>query len=347
MSALRKVIIANASPSVTVEVRRGEESHKVSINKRASSNRISSRSSTYADNKLQSSDRRRESINVDETEVPISPSHHTTSRETVKSMVKLRQSPSQPVSERSCRPAISPPPIPPKSEEMSQNGGGLHMQTHEQLAGGLQKGLTRHSGAWEGGAAGAPFTPPHSGSSRGSKWGMSQPGGWATDAPSIGTNGTSPTLSSSSTRCAPAGGEGEGAWESLLGTPAGKRESSGGSGSIEELERGLIASVNELAAQRETANALLLELLALKKKISATARSHLPPLPLTLSLARSSHSPCTPVFCVCVCVLTHHHIAVVPYGLPCFDHSPSPPITPSCREQEHISAQRVGDGGVG
>ena len=272
MSALRKVIIANAAPSVTFEVRRGEESHKVSISKRASSDRRSN-----VDVKMPNSARRREPINLDETEVPMSSSQHATTRETVKSMVRLRQSSGGKVIKRDGelvsegRPSVSPPPpIPPKSEEMSQNGGGLHMQTHEQLAGALQKGLARHSGAWEG-AAGAPLTPPHSGSSRGSKY---VPGGWATDAPSSGTNGTSPTLSSSSTRYAPAGGEGDGAWESLPGTPAGRRESSGGS--IEELERGLVSSVNELAAQREIADALLLELSALKKKISVTARLHSP-----------------------------------------------------------------------
>jgi hypothetical protein len=42
--------------------------------------------------------------------------------------------------------------------------------------------------------------------------------------------------------------------------------------SIEELERGLKASVDDLTAQCESADALVLELSALKKRISSTAR---------------------------------------------------------------------------
>lgn len=265
MSALRRVIIANPAPSVTVQVRRGAESHRVSISKRtrvgvgeqfaAGERRAPLKWSAPTDapkelTSTPSSSRSRESNWYDETEVL---SLHSSTREAAKSSSMLARRRSSSASLGS-GPSISPPPLPPKSEELA-NGGSVHMQNQEQhITSALENGpdnqrppsLSRYVASGEGGAAGA--WQPNSGSNRG-RCGK----GSASASPSS-------TRSSNTTMASPTG-DGEGAW----------RDSVSGCG-IEELERGLKELLDDLAAQCENADTVVIELSVLKKKMSATAR---------------------------------------------------------------------------
>ena len=267
ISALRRVIIANPAPSVTVEVRRGAQSHRVSISMRArvgvgeqfaaGERRAPLKWSapTDAPKELTStplSSRSRESNWYDETEVL---SFHSSTREAAKSSSMLMRRRSSSASLGS-GPSISPPPLPPKSEELA-NGGSVHMQNQDHhITSALENGeghanrrapsLSRSVASGEGGAAGA--WQPNSGSSR-SRCGK----GSASASPSS-------TRSSNTTMASPTG-DGEGAW----------RDNAGGCG-IEELERGLKELLDDLTAQCENADTVVIELSVLKKKMSATAR---------------------------------------------------------------------------
>jgi hypothetical protein len=273
LSALRRVIIANPAPSVTVEVRRGAQSHTVSINKRGAceQRRAHRRWSLPTDphkeqTSTPSSGGSRSSNRFDETEAPSSVQSST--REAIKSVTSMRRQSSS--ASLGSGPSISPPPLPPSSEELA-NGGSVHMQNQEQhIASALENSeslgnrrplslSSRYCASGEVGAAGAPM-PKTSGELPNScpsisRGGRGSAGPWAGQSESPST-----TLSSSTTMASPMG-DSEWAW----------RESVSGC-SIEELERGLKASVDDLTAQCESADALVLELSALKKRISSTAR---------------------------------------------------------------------------
>ena len=304
VSVLRKVVLANESSSVTLEVRRGERSHRVSLNKMHGKSDLSvqsdlDRTRTTTMKIIDAAQSRVSSIEIDEKE--FSRPSHTITREPPRSMNSSRVSAAPTRFSLSATPRYSFPDDPfeahftPKSE----TGKSIHM-------------IRRHSMSSSKPSIASPKIPPppafpQSGEaalgagSMNMLNGLSKNGQSTTkckngkglgerlvrllkskgggqlvgllESPHVGTNGASPTQSlSSTTNSTPPtrspGSAREIDWDQLL-EGVGR---SNGSASITELELELVDSVNELLVQREMADSLLPDLSALKKRISATAR---------------------------------------------------------------------------
>lgn len=286
VSALRKVILANPAPSVTVEVKRGDASHKVFVLRK----RVLKKKKSLVGEVLEPActperPGGQEAADVGtKIDTPISGTRHSHRPSALQG------------------PPISAPPPPPRSHELS-NEGSLHMQ--------MERGYTHRSMQHDAGTLppGFPSTPHSCSSANKCEKGQ----GWLSESPSIGTTG-SPTASSSTHRHSSVDDV-----ESAVELQPGRRD-------IQESE--LACSVNDLSAQREVADALLIRVVAFKKKMSATARffffpttcgdldfwlSHVFALSDHGQLPRASSFVLTVVFCArCHCWNAHLHHSLLP-----------------------------------
>jgi hypothetical protein len=240
MTALRKVILANPAPSITIEVRREDASHKVFVLRK----RVSRKKQSAAGDKSK----------------PASASKHLGSHdavdlletESLAARQDKRHSEGSGRRHRTSGPQTFAPPPLPQSHELSSRGS-WRMQ--------FETGPKNRSPTLAPLSSLVPPATPNSGSSASR---CEKGPGWLSESPSIGTAG-SPSATSSTHRHSSAG-EGDGAWESQ------SQRRDGACGDIDELEKGLACSVKELTKTRDGAEALLLRVAAFKKKMSATAR---------------------------------------------------------------------------
>jgi hypothetical protein len=300
VSVLRKVVLANESSSVTLEVRRGERSHRVSLNKMHGKSDVSVRSERTTTMKIiDAAQSRVSSIEIDETEssrpshtitrdpprsmnssrvsaaptrfsFPATPrysfpddpfeAHFTPKSETGKSIHMIRRHSMSSSKPSIASPKIPPPPAFPQSGEAALGAGSMNMLN------GLSKNGQSTTKCKSGKGPGERLVRLLKSKGGGHLVGL-------LEAPHVETNGASPTQSlSSTTNSTPPtrspGSAREIDWDQLL---EGEGRSNGSAG-ITELELELVESVNELLVQHEMADSLLPELSALKKRISATAR---------------------------------------------------------------------------
>ena len=190
MTALRRVILANPAPTITVEVKREDASHRVFVLRK----RVSRKKQSAAGDKPRATSASKHLGSFDAVDLPETESLSAQQDELHSQSSRRRH--------RNALPQTFAPPPLPQSHELSSRGT---WQSELQFETGPK---TRSPPLAPLSSLGSPATPKSGSSASRCEKGA----GWLSEAPSMGTAG-SPSATSSTHRHSSAG-EGDGAWES-------------------------------------------------------------------------------------------------------------------------------------